>query len=230
VANVGDSRAILGRRSRLVCDGIEVVAMSRDHKPSLPEERARIEAAGATVVPVGEGLGYEVGVAGTELRLRMSRSFGDFYLKQTEGLAPYEQPICAVPELELLPRSPEDAFVVIACDGVWDVMTNQEVADSVASSLRAGGSRSPAEACDNLLRACLERGSTDNMTALVILLESSAKDTLASQEADTPLVHLMSSVSIGSAMRSVGSPSVEEENAEDSESDSCKKNLTLEFE
>jgi serine/threonine protein phosphatase PrpC len=57
---------------------------------------------------------------------------------------------------------------ILACDGVWDVISNEEAAACVRAS-RAGGA-APADAAAALIRECLERGSSDNMTAIVAIL------------------------------------------------------------
>ncbi len=71
---------------------------------------------------------------------------------------------------------PEDRFFLLACDGVWDVMTNQEAVDFVSRKLEA--SQSPTEAACALLDACLAadpkaaRGvGCDNMTAIVVVIK-----------------------------------------------------------
>jgi len=112
-------------------------------------------------------------------RLRMSRSFGDFYLKQTATLPAEQQAVVAVPEVTVHVRTGGDAFVVLACDGVFDVMSNQQVVDAVGHHLghgAYGGGPAPpattqrcAEACDLLLQECLTRGAHDNLSALVVV-------------------------------------------------------------
>lgn len=201
--------------------------LSYDHKPSLPSERARIEAAGGSVTLVeGTTSTYEVSAPGTELRLRMSRSFGDYYLKSIEGVHPHQQPVIAIPEIVYLPRDyNQEAFIILACDGVWDVMTNQEAVELIAKCLFKD-KQSPAQACDALLAECLERGSEDNMSAMVIKLNPpTTMDTISN---DTP-VNLLNVSSISSVMRSATQNSGESDIPTDSV-DSCRKNLTLEFE
>ncbi len=79
---------------------------------------------------------------GSDVKLRMSRSFGDFYLKQNAALPSDRQAVVAVPEVRVLERSERDAFAVLACDGIFDVMTNQEVVDFVQQQIGFDGAYS----------------------------------------------------------------------------------------
>ncbi|CAK0855194.1 unnamed protein product [Prorocentrum cordatum] len=92
VANVGDSRAVLCRQGL-------AVALTEDHKPNLPRETARIEAAGSYVeeetVP-GGGTGYRVNG-----NLNLSRALGDLHYKEPH-LPPAEQTISGVPDTQSL--------------------------------------------------------------------------------------------------------------------------------
>ncbi|KAE8735259.1 putative protein phosphatase 2C 6 [Hibiscus syriacus] len=104
-SNCGDSRAVL-------CRGKEPMALSVDHKPNREDEYERIEAAGGKVI---QWNGHRVfGV------LAMSRSIGDRYLK------PW---IIPEPEVTFVPRVKEDECLILASDGLWDVMTNKEACD-----------------------------------------------------------------------------------------------------
>ncbi|KAL3532653.1 hypothetical protein ACH5RR_006174 [Cinchona calisaya] len=166
VANCGDSRAVLNR-------GKIAVPLSVDHKPDREDEYARIEAAGGKVIDWG---GYRVsGVLG------MSRSIGDRYL------TPYVIPD---PEMMFVPREKEDECLVLATDGLWDVMTNEEVCDvarrrillwhkknGVTLSKERGEGIDPAaqDAADYLTRLALQRGSKDNISVIVVDLKATRK-------------------------------------------------------
>ena len=104
VANVGDSRAILVKRNG------EVVPLSRDHKPNCADEQARISSRGGRVV--------HWGVWRVEGVLAVSRAIGDRLLKEY---------VIAEPEFKEIRRSAQDAFVIIASDGLWDVLSNEDV-------------------------------------------------------------------------------------------------------
>lgn len=120
-ANLGDSRAIL-------CRGVKSVPITEDHKPDALFERQRIEEIGGVVkwhgffgpdrLPV-PGMGaYRVNG-----NLAVSRAWGDRLER------PY---VSSDPDIEVLQRNHEgDRFMVLASDGLWDVMTSQEVVDFV---------------------------------------------------------------------------------------------------
>ncbi|TMX01155.1 hypothetical protein EJD97_025048 [Solanum chilense] len=166
VANCGDSRAVL-------CRGKEPMALSVDHKPNREDEYARIEAAGGKVI---QWNGHRVfGV------LAMSRSIGDRYLK------PW---IIPDPEVMFIPRTKDDECLILASDGLWDVMTNEEVCDlarkrillwhkknGVTLPLERGQGIDPAAqaAAECLSNRALQKGSKDNITVIVVDLKAQRK-------------------------------------------------------
>lgn len=153
VANAGDSRIVMSKNYK-------AVPLSFDHKPTNPTERTRIEAAGGTVLR-GRVCG---GVA-------VSRGFGDFMYKKVAGLPPSEQAISPAPEITVQERHAEDdEFLLLACDGVWDVMTNEEVVQFVWQRLH-GGEKVLGRVCESLLDECLRRNSRDNISAQLVLFE-----------------------------------------------------------
>lgn len=167
VANAGDSRAVL-------CRGGVAVNMSEDHKPQLPMERARIESAGGRVVHQLIGTHVLHRVNGD---LSLSRSIGDLRYKKNAWLAPEEQMICSTPDIRTFRRRPNDEFMVIACDGVWDVLGSQEVVDCIRPQLGGllSGSVKPSQVAESLLDKCLSPDPLqtngiggDNMTLLVV--------------------------------------------------------------
>ncbi|KAI4326828.1 hypothetical protein L6164_019358 [Bauhinia variegata] len=157
VANCGDSRALLCR------DGV-AVPLSRDHNPDLPDERERIEAAGGRVINWNGN--RVLGVLAT------SRSIGDHSVK------PY---VISEPEVKVYDRTESDEFVVIASDGLWDVVSNDfacEVAkrclDSQMRTFRDGFINCyAAEAAALLAELAMARGSKDNISVVVVHLKTS---------------------------------------------------------
>ncbi|XP_042508686.1 protein phosphatase 2C 16-like [Macadamia integrifolia] len=166
IANCGDSRVVL-------CRGKEPVPLSVDHKPNREDELERIEAASGKVI---QWNGYRVfGV------LAMSRSIGDRYLK------PW---IIAQPEVKLVPRAKEDECLILASDGLWDVMTNEEVCEVARRRIllwhKRNGVTPPTErdngvdpaaqaAAEYLAKLAHHKGSKDNITVVVVDLKAQRK-------------------------------------------------------
>ncbi|KAL6616366.1 hypothetical protein ACP70R_038636 [Stipagrostis hirtigluma subsp. patula] len=125
VANAGDSRAVLSR-------GGAPVPLSVDHKPDRPDELARIEAAGGRVI-------YWDGARVLGV-LAMSRAIGDGYLK------PY---VSSEPEVTMTERTDDDECLILASDGLWDVVTNEMACEVVRACFRSNGPPSPAAAGPN---------------------------------------------------------------------------------
>lgn len=169
VANLGDSRAVL-------CRGTSAVPLSKDHKPTDPEERRRITASGGGV--------FQGRVNGA---LAVSRALGDFYHKQAtkDGrmLPQAAQPVSPQAEMHEEARTEEDRFVLLACDGVWDVMSSAEAVGFCLERLEAEreARRGPdAKVAKSavlqavsvaLIKECLYRGSTDNISAVLVMLD-----------------------------------------------------------
>lgn len=160
VANCGDSRAILSRGGR-------PVVLSQDHKPDRPDEMERIEAAGGRVF-----FWNGPRVLGV---LAMSRAIGDKYLK------PY---VIATPEVTINARSDEDECLILASDGLWDVLSNEVVCEVARKCLSGRPHRShsglQAEGRDNspstvaaalLTNLAIARGSQDNISVVVVDLK-----------------------------------------------------------
>ncbi|KAM0922792.1 hypothetical protein ACQ4PT_005958 [Festuca glaucescens] len=157
VGNAGDSRAVLSRAGA-------PVALSVDHKPDRPDELERIQAAGGRVI-------YWDGARVLGV-LAMSRAIGDGYLK------PF---VTAEPEVTVTERSDADECLILASDGLWDVVTNEMACDVVRACFRSNGppgaasSSAKAEsdkACSDaamlLAKLALARRSSDNVSAVVV--------------------------------------------------------------
>ncbi|CAN0034562.1 unnamed protein product, partial [Scytosiphon promiscuus] len=142
VGNVGDSRAVL-------CSDGRALPMSSDHKPNKPEERRRIQALGGRVV-------YSFGIPRVNGILAVSRAFGDRNMKGA---------ISAEPDVRERCLEQHDEFLVLATDGLWDVMTSQEACNIVCNCAPDVG----AQGCAELLTAtALRKGSLDNTSAMVV--------------------------------------------------------------
>lgn len=160
VANAGDSRAVL-------CRAGEALELSKDHKPTQEAELLRIQQAGGWVTEAGRVNG----------NLNLSRSVGDLRYKQNTALAPEDQVITAAPDVRTMEMSPDDEFLVIACDGVWDCKTSSEVVHFVRDRL-AAQPRAPLSAIvEALLDDCVSADPRqtggiggDNMTCVILQL------------------------------------------------------------
>lgn len=158
VANCGDCRAILisGRRAK---------RLSEDHKPERPDETLRIRKAGGIVVhDEHTGIHRVARKKGMQrLFLSTSRAFGDLELKEPCKL------VTAEPEIVVHELEQDDWAVVLGCDGVWGVLTDQAVADIVWREMSFGG-KGPVEAAQQVAAEAESAGSTDNVTVLVMRL------------------------------------------------------------
>lgn len=179
-ANVGDSRAIIIQKDYRQDESTEsknietkpiVIPMSEDHSPNLPNERARVEAAGFSIESLsyqGETL-YKIKDPESGNMLAMSRAFGDFDYKKGEQ-SPSKQAVIAVPDVEILERSENDLYLILACDGIWDVMSNEDCANFIVNDRKRDGYESLSNTCDALVEECYNLGSDDNMTVLIVEL------------------------------------------------------------
>lgn len=120
VANAGDSRCLLSR------NGV-AVAMSHDHKPTDEPELARITRAGGQV--------FDGRVNGS---LNLSRAIGDLEYKQNKELPASDQMVTALPEIRTVDLQEGDEFLLLACDGIYDVMENQQAVDFIRPRLMQG--------------------------------------------------------------------------------------------
>lgn len=118
VSNCGDSRAVL-------CRGGAAIPLSSDHKPDRPDELERIQAAGGRVIFWDGARVFGV--------LAMSRAIGDSYLK------PF---VISDPEVRVVERKDgEDEFLILASDGLWDVVSNEVACNVVRSCVRGNAKR-----------------------------------------------------------------------------------------
>jgi serine/threonine protein phosphatase PrpC len=149
-ANLGDSRGLLRRAGK-------TLPLSFDQVPSNLPERQRIEEAKGTVK--GKRIDGELAV---------SRAFGDYSYKEDTVLAADKQKVIVVPELVVYPRiMDQDEFIILACDGIWDVASSNQCSQFV-QHLLLEGETDLGNIAEEALDTCLERKSTDNMTMMII--------------------------------------------------------------
>ncbi|KAJ1303186.1 hypothetical protein OPQ81_011385 [Rhizoctonia solani] len=157
VANAGDSRSVMSVK------GV-VKELSFDHKPQNPSESSRITAAG----------GY-VEYNRVNGNLALSRAIGDFEFKQNYAIQPEEQIVTANPDIIEHDITEEDEFVVLACDGIWDCLTSQQVVDCVRRLVAE--KKDLGEICEIIMDRCVAPDSDigagigcDNMTIMVVAI------------------------------------------------------------
>lgn len=106
--------------------------------------------------------------------LAVSRALGDFEYKSVEGKGPTEQLVSPAPEIFVEPRCPdEDEFLVLACDGIWDVMTNEDVCKFIHYQLTLTDDLTKVAA--SVVDHCLFKGSRDNMSIVLITFPAAPK-------------------------------------------------------
>lgn len=155
IANCGDSRSILARGGR-------VHHATVDHKPTDAPETARIVAAGGTV---------EAGrVCGN---LAVSRSLGDFQYKDRPDLPAPAQKVSAEADIHHFERHADDEFLLLACDGIWDVLSNEEAMEFIRDQLLGGVPHN--EIAENMLDHCLGKDSKDNMSVVLVFFDNAPK-------------------------------------------------------
>uniref|UniRef100_M4BIA9 PPM-type phosphatase domain-containing protein n=1 Tax=Hyaloperonospora arabidopsidis (strain Emoy2) TaxID=559515 RepID=M4BIA9_HYAAE len=155
--NVGDCRAVM-------CRGGRGVPLTSDHKPDRPDERQRIEKAGGYVGKIaGIPRVYSAAGAGLSMRrevsthLAVSRAFGDQSLKHPAPLVSCE------PEVARFQVLTDDLFLILACDGIWDVMSEQDAVDIALPHFHDAKAAAGA-----IVKAAYKKGSLDNLTATVV--------------------------------------------------------------
>lgn len=111
--------------------------------------------------------------------LNLSRSLGDLKYKQSKQLPPEAQMITAEPDITVINVTPDDEFFVLACDGIWDCLTNQEACDFVRERVLERG-LSLEEVIQEVMKRCLASDPRvtqgiggDNMTFMVVWLKQS---------------------------------------------------------
>ncbi|KAI5609245.1 protein phosphatase 1K, mitochondrial-like isoform X1, partial [Silurus asotus] len=142
VGSVGDSRAMLCRKG-------EVYTLTSDHTPERKDEKQRIRQSGGFVT------WNSLGQANVNSRLAMTRSIGDFDLKQIGVIAEPET-------TRIMIHHSHDSFLALTTDGINFIMSNQEVCDVISQC------HDPIEAAHIIAEQALQYGSDDNSTVIVV--------------------------------------------------------------
>ena len=157
-ANAGDSRTVLSRNGK-------AINLSEDHKPSNTMEEKRVREAGGFVV-MGRVMG----------KLAVSRAIGDAEFKNLDSRLLSEFSISSPlvipdPDIKVSRIHDKDEFLILACDGLWDIFSSQEAVDMVSNSLDNGDSAE--DAAKLLVNTALKKGSRDNVTVLIAVIHRS---------------------------------------------------------
>lgn len=162
VANLGDGRAVASVGG--VCR-----PLTQDHNTSNPRERERVTAMGGVIKDNRVG-----GV------LIPTRSFGDFLLKSEMDKPPWKQVISPVPQIEQFKIDTSWEFLIVATDGVWDAVTNNEALNFVKSKIdnKYKDKLVLSSICEEILDTCCKKtvekygkNCCDNMTVILILFD-----------------------------------------------------------
>ena len=138
IGNAGDSRTVISSRSKIVS--------SVDHKPNSEIERKRIES-------IPGGFVSKPNIWRVQGHLATARSLGDVYLN------PYVTPL---PDVVVHEITPQDEFMILGSDGIWDDINNEEAVEVVRKS------KNIKEAAENLKDLAIQRGAEDNITVLIV--------------------------------------------------------------
>ncbi|XP_010937884.1 probable protein phosphatase 2C 32 [Elaeis guineensis] len=148
VSNCGDCRAVLSRAGT-------AEALTSDHRPSREDERERIENFGGFV-------DYCRGTWRLQGCLAVSRGIGDSHLKQW---------VIPEPETKIFKIEPDCEFLILASDGLWDKVGNQEAVDIARPLCIDTENPSLLSACKRLADVSAARGSVDDTSVMIIKLQ-----------------------------------------------------------
>ncbi|TVU15537.1 hypothetical protein EJB05_39062 [Eragrostis curvula] len=156
VGNAGDSRCIISRNG-------QAMDLSTDHKPHLQAETQRIENAGHEVTRFPQ----RGGISRVDNGIAISRSIGDVRYKDNANLPPQQQALTSFPDVRTEVITNDTGFLFMACDGIWDCMSSQDVVNFVR--VHPSEVYQPVAICEALLDHCLKLpGGKDNMAALLV--------------------------------------------------------------
>eukprot|EP00803_Ostreobium_quekettii_P000223 evm.model.scf_832.1 EVM.evm.TU.scf_832.1 scf_832:54025-55977(-) len=157
VAHVGDSRAV-------ICASGRPKTLTEDHRPSLCAEQWRARMAGCGVTSDGYLLGAKDGT------LAVTRALGDHHMADLRPPWAWgASPVLALPTVREVALTEEDEFLLLATDGLWDVVTSHTAVGLVRRELEA--SNDPSAASQRAVDRALRDGGVDNVTALTVCLK-----------------------------------------------------------
>jgi serine/threonine protein phosphatase PrpC len=153
VVNVGDCRAVLCNEYNIA------VTLTKDHKPMHWEEKIRIEALGGKIT---RDVGDDYRING----LAVSRAFGDL------DVLPY---VTHVPEIFNYKINITSKFIILGCDGVWDVLSSQDAVDFVIKEMIINSTHKEnyhTHTLKNIAKKlgeyAIKKGSGDNISVIIM--------------------------------------------------------------
>ena len=172
IANIGDSRCVLFKNKR-------VIFSTRDHKPNSAFEKQRIELAGGSVyqtqsvIPLFQN-GKQIEIPWRVLPggLSVSRTFGDIESKDIK-FGGKKDVVAALPDVIEFELNEDYNFMVIGCDGIFDVLTNNEILECIQIVMRINKNKKINELCGDfasmIIKSALAKESFDNVSCIVVL-------------------------------------------------------------
>ena len=174
IANIGDSRLVIFKNKR-------VIFSTKDHKPNTYMEKRRIEKAGGSVyqttaaIPIYQnGKLIEIPWRVCPGGLSVSRTFGDIETKN-ESLGGKKGVVVALPDISEFDLNEQYNFIVIGCDGIFDVLSNGEIIDCIKFVLKLNKEKNKKinELCGDfanmIIKSALAKESFDNVSCIVIV-------------------------------------------------------------
>jgi serine/threonine protein phosphatase PrpC len=178
IANVGDSRLVIFKKSSLFFS-------TEDHKPGSPSEKTRIENAGGkiyqtpTLLPLYQnGKPIDIPWRVFPGRLSVSRTFGDVEAKN-ESLGGMKNVVVALPDITEIELDEEFNFIVLGCDGIFDVLSNEEILECVKIVLKekeikdfknVNMSQLCGDIAEMIIKSSLAKDSFDNVSCIVVAI------------------------------------------------------------
>jgi serine/threonine protein phosphatase PrpC len=157
VANLGDSEMVL-------CTEGKSEILTECHNPKKNEkELQRVEAMGGRII---KGRVGHPRLNPSIFSIAVSRAIGDSFFKDPQVTEGRPSGLIAEPYITQRLIKESDEFLVLACDGVWDVLGYQDVVDYVRENLKK--EKDPQKVSEMLCQLALDKGSTDNITALIV--------------------------------------------------------------
>ena len=179
IANIGDSRVVLFKNKRAVFS-------TRDHKPNVYLEKKRIESAGGYIIQPDIGMKlYQNGKLMEAIwrvmpgGLSVSRTLGDIECKD-ERFGGKKNLVTAIPDITEFDLNEDYNFIVMGCDGIFDVLSNNDIMDCIKIVLKINKDKNKkinelcADFASMIIKGALVKESFDNLSCIVIALNIDA--------------------------------------------------------